>query len=145
MKDYIQFLLESKTSKIKVYHGTNKKFNKLDTSVNAQGSDFGSGAYFTNDLQRAKVYGKFVYEAYITLKDPVILKNRYDMNDIWDYLIDEKAEGIVENDIEMKEYIISKGADGIVINNPIMGKKSDEIWYVVYYNNQIKNFKLISE
>ena len=148
MKPLNDFLIESKSYQkgetIKVYHGNSKKINKVDTSANKSGSDFGSGAYFTTNIETAKSYGEFVYEAEIKLKNPVILENRSEMNDIWDYMIVEKENGSIPKDIEMKEYIISKGADGIVIHNPIMGMKSNEIWFVVYYNKQVNKLtKLI--
>ena len=147
MKPLNNFLNESriyqKGETIKVYHGTPKKISTVNTDANNSGSDFGSGAYFTTNIETAKSYGKFIYEADIQLKNPVILKYRSEMNDIWDYLIGEKEDGTVEQDIQMKEYIISKGADGIVIHNPIMGIKSDEIWFVVYYTKQVKNLKQI--
>lgn len=147
MRPLNEFLNEEKIYQkgemIKVYHGTPKKITKVNTDANQSGSDFGSGAYFTTNKETAKSYGKFVYEADIQLNNPVILNNRSEMNDIWDYLIGEKEEGIVPQDIQMKEYIINKGADGIVINNPIMGIKSDEIWFVVYYPKQVNKLKQV--
>jgi hypothetical protein len=121
-----------------VYHGTNDKFNTFDTKLNRRGSDFGAGAYFSSKKENSKSYGKILIEAFLNIREPLVLEDRYDINRIFDYLIDDKKEGLVPKEITLQEYIIRAGANGIKINNPIMGEEVDEVWFVAYYESQIK-------
>lgn len=66
----VRKLLESDESQIvKLYHGSNSKnIRALSTNfIGKRGVSFGTGFYFTNDIEIAKQYGEYIYEADVTL------------------------------------------------------------------------------
>jgi len=79
-------ILES-TKTIKVYHGSNVKFNKIEPKymmTDESNSQEGVGIYFARDKKVAQDYGKYVYEADINID------NFWDSREYVDEYISEK-------------------------------------------------------
>lgn len=108
-----------------VYHGTNAELTQ-DTIEprNKSGSDFGTGIYWTSDPDIAKHYGQNLYQADVNFKNPLILENRYQINGIYDELIDKKQKGEI-GDLELSEYLMSQGYDGIIVKDARMGEDAE--------------------
>ncbi len=64
-------------NKYNVYHSSNVKFDKFDISKisNDNGDLYGSGFYFSDNLQYTKIFGKYNYKCNITLNNPLNLTN----------------------------------------------------------------------
>ena len=166
---------------IVVFHGTNKKFNEFNSSVN----------WFTDSQKYSEYYGreknkiqkalnlepkksKYTYKAYLNIEKPKILGNIDGY--IQDYNMSKEQFGVdvkyflkesnipyndfknivdtynigkneydqayriydITNSKEFRDYLISKGYDGIIANEK--GNTS----YAVFNSNQIKNIDNIN-
>lgn len=70
------FIYESVSGDILAYHGTDTEFDVFDNSNRKNGNALGDGYYFTDTIDKAKLYGKII----ITVK--LHLKNMLDFNKI---------------------------------------------------------------
>ena len=60
-----------------VYHGANQVIEQFSYEYTNIGNDqFGSGFYFTNDIETAKTYGHIIHSAYLNLKNPLSVDSR---------------------------------------------------------------------
>ena len=119
-----EFITES-VSGIVAYHGTNNKFSSFDNAT--LGTSTGDpnavlGHFFTSSMREAKLYGKYVISASLT------------MNKTYEATMDELV-GLDEEDyLNLREELIAGGYDSIVAPHD----EGDDVWYVVFSNNQIK-------
>ena len=129
-----------------VYHGSDADLTQ-DTiaTQNKSGSDFGEGIYWASDIDEATNYGKNLYKADVSFKNPLILENRYQINGIFDELIGLKEQGKVSKDVYMKEYLQSLGYDGLIVKNPIMGENTSKPWFVSLDNTSFNNFEKLNQ
>lgn len=133
-------LSEVKINKLIVYHGSSIKDIKKFNTETSLGGDYGAGAYFTADKSRAKEHGMFLYTCELTLKNPYVVKDKYEMNYMFDSLIGMRDSGDIPETMDMRSYIMSLGFDGIIVKNPNLGgsKGTKSPYYIAYNNNQIK-------
>jgi hypothetical protein len=104
-----------------VYHGTKAKFNEFERS---RGGEFGSGMYFTENIDSAKMFGGFqagdsevvTMPAYLTLKNPLITSDRNI----------PRGAGV--------KSLMKKGYDGVIGTTP-NGQKQ----YIAFSPEQIKS------
>lgn len=119
-----EFITES-VSRVVAYHGTNNKFSSFDNAT--LGTSTGDpnavlGHFFTSSIREAKLYGKYVISASLT------------MNKTYEASMDELV-GLDEEDyINLREELLADGYDSIVAPHD----EGDDVWYVVFSNNQIK-------
>jgi hypothetical protein len=104
-----------------VYHGTKGRFNEFERS---RGGEFGSGMYFSENIDSAKMFGGFqagdsevvTMPAYLTLKNPLITSDRNI----------PRGAGV--------KSLIKKGYDGVIGTTP-NGQKQ----YIAFSPEQIKS------
>ena len=104
-----------------VYHGTKGRFNEFERS---RGGEFGSGMYFSENIDSAKMFGGFqagdsevvTMPAYLTLKNPLITSDRNI----------PRGAGV--------KSLIKKGYDGVIGTTP-NGQKQ----YIAFFPEQIKS------
>jgi len=104
-------------SKLKVYHGGNKKFSQVDPKfmlTEDSNAQEGIGIYFSNDKEVADAYGKFI------MSTEIDLRNFVDSNDLMrDHVVNDQIFKILKDmwkvDAESLFYLIS---DYIYITEP---------------------------
>lgn len=140
-----RFLAESAV-KDRMYHGTTyikKPIKKFDPKG---GGDFGSGIYFAENPNIANQYAQgftgkesgAVYPAYLSIKNPFEVKNKYAMNSVWDEFIDQKNAGKVKESDTITDWLQSKGYDGVRVLNSGQDD-SNGAFFVAFNPNQIKS------
>lgn len=60
---------------VKLYHGSNRRFDKFDMSYFGHTDDgfYGRGIYFTNSKSEAAEYGNIIYTVTLSVKKPFVL------------------------------------------------------------------------
>lgn len=140
-----------------VYHGSNTDgITIFDIDKTNEDNVFGKGFYFTDNELMAESYAeeavdynggtKQIYKGYLNIKNPFVVEgeNTVDLaNKIRniDYNADiiDSNYGVASTE-KMKEWLISKGYDGIEVKL----KKGDGSYYVAFNSNQIKKVDNIS-
>ena len=140
-----------------VYHGSNTNgITIFDIDKTSEDNVFGKGFYFTDNELMAESYAeeavdynggtKQIYKGYLNIKNPFVVEgeNTVDLaNKIrnYDYNADiiDSDYGVASTE-KMKEWLISKGYDGIEVKL----KKGDGSYYVAFNSNQIKKVDNIS-
>ena len=140
-----------------VYHGSNTNgITIFDIDKTSEDNVFGKGFYFTDNELMAESYAeeavdynggtKQIYKGYLNIKNPFVVEgeNTVDLaNKIrnFDYNADiiDSDYGVASTE-KMKEWLISKGYDGIEVKL----KKGDGSYYVAFNSNQIKKIDNIS-
>ena len=108
-----------------VYHGTNAEFDEFRFDKSAPSGDFLRGIYFTNDINRAKQFGKNVKARYVNFNNPFILEKDIINPDGTVAFAKPLGEQIAErfpevrgmNYSERTDLLKSKGFDGIEIGD----------------------------
>lgn len=140
-----------------VYHGSNTDgITIFDIDKTNEDNVFGKGFYFTDNELMAESYAeeavdynggtKQIYKGYLNIKNPFVVEgeNTVDLaNKIRniDYNADiiDSNYGVASTE-KMKEWLISKGYDGIEVKL----EKGDGSYYVAFNSNQIKRVDNIS-
>jgi hypothetical protein len=117
------------------YHGSINKIEVFDYSKSI--GDYGQGNYFTPDESIARQHGDNIHGCYLRLINPYEIEDRYMMNQIWDSFLDMKETGEINESETIRSYLMSKGCDGIIVNNP--NEMTQSPYYVVFDANQIKS------
>jgi hypothetical protein len=101
---------------IKVYHGTNYKFNKFSLKYFGSTDEgfAGKGLYFTTNKNYAKEYGDIIKEAYIRLSNPLIINNSSTINPNYIKRKLNLPESV--NADTVTKTLVSNGYDGVIIN-----------------------------
>lgn len=89
-----------------VYHGSNYNFDEFIIGDNRNGDLYGKGIYFTNNKDYAKMFGKYLYECRIVMKNPFDLTSN-DMshfNNLRDIINDENELLYFDDSIKNKNY-----------------------------------------
>ncbi len=82
------------------YHGSRAPISKLKPVTDAMRvTDFGPGMYFTTDPQDASKYGKFVYKAELSVKNPLVVSDEMTP----EMLKVTKALGISDEDLQFAD------------------------------------------
>ena len=113
----------------KVYRGTDEEYKPVDPGL------FGKGTYHTTNKEYAKTYGK-VKSSTVTLKNPFIINDQKEATAFWDEVTQPArkkaiAEGKTSEEaneiaaVTAREYLESKGYDGVVARNIIA--EGDEV------------------
>lgn len=140
-----------------VYHGSNTDgITIFDIDKTNEDNVFGKGFYFTDNELMAESYAeeavdynggtKQIYKGYLNIKNPFVVEGENTVNlankirNI-DYNADiiDSNYGVASTE-KMKEWLISKGYDGIEVKL----KKGDGSYYVAFNSNQIKKVDNIS-
>ena len=119
-----EFIAES-TSGVVAYHGTNSKFSSFgDATLGTSTGDPNAvlGHFFTSSAREAKLYGKYIISASLTL------------NKTYEATMDELVGLEKEDYLDLREELIADGYDSIIAPHD----EGDDVWYVVFSNNQIK-------
>lgn len=140
IKNFIEFITESKQQTIIVYHGSNNKFETFNDKH--KGSRMGNspsnmgGFFFTDNIEVAKSFGKYVYTVKLILNNPLIIdakkkdysKFKHKLNDIVDTTDKNIYDGIL-----IKNYRDSFHSEPMISTQ-----------YIVFNNKKIKilNIKL---
>ena len=112
-----------------VYHGSNDSFNVFDKGKNRL-STYGKGLYFTNLKNEYSKKGKYLYQVFLNLKNPLIIdiKNQNFEGEVYDLLK-------FERDFKL----------GAIIKNPSLRPDDQKVYdlgertyYVADNSNQIK-------
>lgn len=118
-----------------VYHGTNAEFDVFRTS-----NKFGyGGAYFSNDINIAKIFGTPI-PAYISLKKPLIIDAENKSYDMIKKPVYIKTNSKFVDTNQLSAYARDNGYDGLIVKNVMEAgsyKVSDD--YVAFNPNQIKS------
>lgn len=102
-----------------VYHRTNGTFDKFDLGKARKSMDI-QGFFFYADENAGAEYGKRVIPAYLDITKPYVIDSAEKMNAIpWD----QSTEGA---GVRAREWLKSKGYDGVVRKAEFMGDSSDE-------------------
>ena len=116
-----------------VYRGT-EKGGVLKESMD---TDYGPGFYFANKKSTAEGYGKNVDGYFVNLKNPLKVKDRYEMNSIFDSNTTGK---------NIQDYLKSKGYDGIKVDNGgLAGQEGVGGFTVAFDRKSIVPFKEFTE
>jgi hypothetical protein len=129
--------LKDSVIKEQVYHGTPYTGEAIDIFEVRGGGDFGPGIYLTTSPETASQFslgitGKqkgVVYPLYAQIKNPLRVKNKYEMNKIFDTLGTGKP---------IHDTLQDLGYDGIHVTNP-NPKNPEEQYFVAFNPNQIKS------
>lgn len=131
-----------------MWHATNKTFDTFNMrKVSGYGKAFGFGQYFTNNEEASEEYGEIKMPVYLSLKNPLIIKENVDdvFNAFEEIGLDKEemkkkyedyqdpfkiTESIFEYEDASKK-IRKRGYDGIIYNNGEIN--------VAYKPNQIKS------
>lgn len=103
---------DKKANKSVVFRGTDKG-GELKESID---TDYGDGFYFAKKEETARGYGKKVQSYEVTLKNPLKVKDRYEMNDIVDDYLGKREQGET-NAKRLREYLKEQGYDGVDVEN----------------------------
>lgn len=95
-----------------VYRGTEANTELKESAE----TDYGDGYYFAKKKTTAKSYGDVVNEYVVNLRNPLKVKDRYEMNSIIDEFLAKKNRGETKYE-RVREYLIEKGYDGIDVQN----------------------------
>jgi len=120
-----------------LYHGTpytDKVIKKFEVRG---GGDFGPGIYMTTSPKSASDFSKgiqgdkygAVYPLLASIKNPLRVKDKYEMNSVFDRLGSGKP---------IHETLQAQGYDGIHVTNP-NEKDPDEQYYVAFHPKQVKS------
>lgn len=128
----------SSSSPTVCYHGTNTNFDKFDTSKKRKGW-LSTGFYFTKDENEATDYGSNVLSVYLSIKNPVIIKDDVSNPDGTIEWAKEKKEQIFEilpdaKNVpwgEVSDLLSQHGYDGFIWGN----------WVVAFNPEQIKSIE----
>lgn len=135
-------VVDEKGEPLVVYHGTKKvtDFSKFDI---VYGGDYGAGAYFTNDPEFSGVYaGKngVVYATYLSIKNPLVVKDRTEMNDYWDGFMNYKEIHKKPDSYGFRDHLKAAGYDGVIATHPDSSRRDSKMkFYVVLEPNQVKS------
>jgi hypothetical protein len=127
----------AKSDPVRVYHGTpytDKVIKKFEVRG---GGDFGLGIYMTTSPKSASDFSKgmqgdkygAVYPLLASIKNPLRVKDKYEMNSVFDRLGTGKP---------IHETLQAQGYDGIHVTNP-NEKDPDEQYYVAFHPKQVKS------
>jgi len=96
--------------------------------------DFGQGFYFADSKKTASGYGD-VENYSVSIKNPYTVKDRYEMNSVWDEFISTKPS----EKTTLRDWLKGKGYDGIIIKDGGMGgEKGVGGFKVAFDKSQIK-------
>lgn len=98
----------------KFYHGTNKKFDSFSGELGGSNSKTGAAKnhiFFTNKPDVAKSYGKNIVEAYMDLKNPLVIDAK---ESGWDAV---EFDGVIKNINEVAKDAEKSGYDGLIVKN----------------------------
>jgi len=129
--------LKDSVIKDRVYHGTPYTDEAISEFEVRGGGEFGPGIYLTTSPETANQFssgitGKqkgVVYPLYAQIKNPLRVKDKYEMNKIFDTLGTGKP---------IHDTLQDLGYDGIHVTNP-NPKNSEEQYFVAFKPNQIKS------
>lgn len=136
-----------------VYHGTNDMFNVFDKNMqnkNEPSGDYvGQGFYFANDQRKAKRYGKNIVEAYLNLKNPLIINDKSDIDKLYSMFkdmveIEEDLRDLAATENGIFEYMMLKEDNPAKIQKELIKRGYDGLidnlynQYAAFYPNQIK-------
>ena len=119
-----------------LYHGTPHTKTVIKRFQPKGGGDFGAGIYMTTSPHSASEFSKgihgdqhgAVYPLIANIKNPLKIKDKYEMNHIYDSNDSGKP---------IHEYLQSKGYDGIHVTKP--NEDSDEQYFVAFHPKQVKS------
>jgi hypothetical protein len=117
-----------------VYHFTNREFNKFDISKARTSGYSNLGFWFGSDEDKSKEYGRIKKSCYLKIE------NGYYLND-WEEFerhINTYSKTFGNEANEFREYLKSKGYDGVIIDKADIDGVGEQAIYVVFDNNQIK-------
>lgn len=96
-----------------VYRGT-KDGGELKESMD---TDYGPGYYFADKKSTAEGYGANVVAYTVKLDNPLMVKNRYEMNTVFDEYIAKINSGEIRDYGNIQEYLKAQGYDGIKVED----------------------------
>lgn len=111
--EYVEKIIEKKSTELIVYHGSNVLFNKIDLSKSHNRRDFGKGFYCTileeQSAEWAKrLYlrnftgGRYVYQYIFTQNDNIKVKRFIGMNKEWlEFIKENRLKGGVQHDFDV--------------------------------------------
>jgi hypothetical protein len=117
-----------------VYHFTNREFDNFDLNK-ARTSGFSNlGFWFGSDADKSKEYGRIKKSCYLKIE------NGYYVNEWEEFLrhIETYSKTFGNEANEFREYLQSKGYDGVIIDSADIDGVGEQTIYVVFSNNQIK-------
>jgi hypothetical protein len=87
-----------------VYHGSDNEFNEFNPKTVKYVGSNGDGYYFSPDEYESKKYGKNIKEFYVSIKNPIMPKDKFLTEDNYKSLID-----YIHDDDEYCEYLKNYG------------------------------------
>jgi tRNA nucleotidyltransferase/poly(A) polymerase len=125
------------------YHGTDNLFDIFEDSKIGSRTDpgfFGQGHYFLDDPLTASRWGKYVIEADISLRNPLIVSGISEFVQKSGQSKTNTKEEYLKEMIMVTNKLKESGYDGVVIN-----KSDGRQQYVAFYSTSINNVKKIQE
>lgn len=107
------------------YHGSSNKFTEFSHDFLGTASDsgmYGDGFYFTDNIEDAKEYGDIIYEVYLNMKNPLIIKGAEQDTELLinledgveDLVPDELLDKYDENELDvMNDEILQKRRENL--------------------------------
>lgn len=130
-------VIDTKGNPLKVYHGSMTNFSifNISKSTGTHGeTDQVEGIYFTDDIEGANWYAlveddpRFVKTCYLSIQNPYksfnykVLKEKLNIEELKD----------------VRDILISKGYDGLIVENGFYSNGLHKL-YLAFYPNQVKH------
>lgn len=110
-------IIDKNNNPLKVYHGTNQKFNSFDYNKLRSPDD---GFYFSSDPNYSKNYGNNIKQVYLNIKNPNRINNSMNRESIGNLLTTDYkpgSDGIIGHDLVEQGIPKSRGTEFVAIRN----------------------------
>lgn len=112
--DYLSLtkIVDSNGEPMVCYHRSKKKFDSFEEEYKTKNGWVGDGFYFSDNKDSYKEYGRYIYKAYLNIKNPYISNA-----DSWFGFLSEVCKkfnnGIIE-EFKITQLLKDNGYDGVV-------------------------------
>nr|DAO70515.1 MAG TPA: PolyVal ADP-Ribosyltransferase [Caudoviricetes sp.] len=135
--------LKNNAQIIRRYHGTDAEFNEYNLNEfgkHDQG-DFGKAIYFAKDKKTAGKYGKNIKENNISLKNPLVLNNEQDYQNMWHILAQRANINNLskEDKIILNDNYTSQADKDFMIYDKLNAEEKSNILQQLGYDGVIDN------
>ena len=135
--------LKNNAQIIRGYHGTDAEFNEYNLNEfgkHDQG-DFGKAIYFAKDKKTAGKYGKNIKENNISLKNPLVLNNEQDYQNMWHILAQRANINNLskEDKIILNDNYTSQADKDFMIYDKLNAEEKSNILQQLGYDGVIDN------